>query len=384
MSGYNLSPHTYNAYDLAALYLKRAGLPNNNISRRMLAAWFMSESHRSGSQDIVVYNNNPLNYTTSGSNYHKFDGIGLHFANYAGTTAGADAWAAAINRPIYKPIKLAFQASDWAALGAALKHVPWGTSGTTYLGVYRSLTQQAISRKGFSEGTGANLDDGSGGSGSISQSPGYANPQQLGAWYKNGVPTVSFEEGHTLTQSDVEEITTKLRDAGWFDSGDPAATLFAVNSFREVMQGFVGKKWTPATIAAIGAATGTAAVKAGAAGGLTQTFQNIDNFFDPTKWGPRLFHILGIAVGIGFFAYGLKIVLSSAGVEGISSGGGGGTTVIEKQYPAFVEGSPAPQQRTQYRRRVRPPTDWSQVPNIDNTSTVPASATIAPLKAEPS
>lgn len=128
-SSYNLRPAVVDAYALADLYLKRAGLPNTRSNRIMLTAWFMAESARVGNKDIRVYNNNPLNITTSGSDYHKFSGIGLRFANYSSPEAGADAWYGLLRARYPRVLKAFENDSGYVELASAITASPWGTSG---------------------------------------------------------------------------------------------------------------------------------------------------------------------------------------------------------------------------------------------------------------
>ena len=128
-NSYNLRPEVVDAYDLAELYLKRTGLPNTRSNRVMLTAWFMAESARIGSRNIRVYNNNPLNITTSSSDYHKFAGIGLHFANYSDATAGADAWYGLLQRRYPRILSAFREDKGYLELAAAISASPWGTSG---------------------------------------------------------------------------------------------------------------------------------------------------------------------------------------------------------------------------------------------------------------
>lgn len=392
MSGYNLQPQTFNAYGLASLYLRTAGLPDTPRNRRILAAWFRAESAHVGQYGVLVYNNNPLNYTcTSCSNYHQFSGNNLKFVNYSGTTAGAQAWAAAINRPIYKPIKLAFQAQDWAAFQHALRAAPWGTSANTWKSSFNALPDNP----NLPQGLPNYADNSSYSSGSIGfQTPGgdTTPTKRLSAF--NGL--YSHEVDKTFTRQDALDLIAVLEKNGWFGPGGPASFV-AESVFIDILGRHVGEKWNQELLAKIAAETGVAAVNAGhnpvndipVIGPTVQLADRVNHLLDPANFGPNMFHIVGIALGFGLVFYGIRIIFRSAGVEGISSGntGGNSTTIIESEtrYPMVIkEGasespqieSPAP--RAPIRRRRTAPIEWGEV--RDNTGDIPASNTIAPLK----
>lgn len=127
----NLAPSTVNAQSLASTYLDAAGLPNTATNRSSLAAWFLAESaHGSTPGTIVVYNNNPLNITGTGSaGVHKFANNSLSFASYATPAEGAKAWASLLNaNSSYHPIIAALSNQNPTALASAVGKSPWGTS----------------------------------------------------------------------------------------------------------------------------------------------------------------------------------------------------------------------------------------------------------------
>jgi hypothetical protein len=73
----------------------------------------------------------------------------------------------------------------------------------------------------------------------------------LGAWYKNGIPTVVFPVGHILTQADVDDAVRKMQAAGWLDG----AFGFGDSLVRAAL--IPGRAWTPDYLRSIqGAVTG--------------------------------------------------------------------------------------------------------------------------------
>lgn len=321
-----------NAFDLAALYLTRAGLPNTWVNQRILAAWFMAESSRIGNTNINVHNNNPLNITTTSEAvpyhilYRGSTPIKLKFVSYGTAAEGADAWASLVQRK-YPGIWLGFKAQSPAAVIKAISKAPWGTSAKLVQSSYNSIPSSGTL------GDPNKID--------VLRDSRPPTPGPLGAWYINGVPTVTFQEGHTITAADVDTIAGELDKAGFFNSGDPIASALAIDQFKGILRGHIGEQWNNATLIKIGGETGTAAVAAGSAGGLSQALTNIDNFLDPTKMVPRFVHIGAILLGGIMVGYGFKILIGAAGASdssgsgvNISVGGGGGGGV--ERYPFII------------------------------------------------
>lgn len=381
MAGNNLAPRQFNAYGLASLYLRTAGLPDTSLNRRILAAWFMSESKRVGQTDILVYNNNPLNITCrSCSDYHQFNGIGLKFANYSGTTAGAQAWANLV-RGSYPGIYFALKAQDHGAFRSALAGGPphWGTNASTWGSVFNNLSSQMF------EGQYPNYGDSS----NLQQGP---PVPQLSAF--NGL--YSKPLGSTFTDQDVSAIMKILEDNHWFDANNPLgiiSTPIAEATFAGILNKHRGEAWTPELLAKLAAETGVAAVQAGntnpanAIPGV-QALNDLNATLGKLTNGANLFHVVAIALGFGLVFYGLKVIFRSANVEGISSGNSGGnsTTIIESEtrYPMVIKDeapqlpTPAPKPAIRRSRRSVPQSEWPEP--VDNTALNPASNTIAPLK----
>ena len=130
-----------NAFQLAGDYLNALGWPNNAVTRRVLAAWFMRESARvqGSTTDIWVVGNNPLNIScTSCSNYRLV--AGTHkIVVYDTPTQGLAAFNSLIHGsgPGYSGIVKAFAAphSDPATIIKAINNSGWVTGNTnSYIG----------------------------------------------------------------------------------------------------------------------------------------------------------------------------------------------------------------------------------------------------------
>lgn len=391
MAGTNLQPRQFNAYGLASLYLRTAGLPDTQLNRRILAAWFMAESKRVGSTDVLVYNNNPLNITcTQCTNYHQFNGIGLKFASYSGTTAGAEAWASLVRRK-YPGIYVALKAQDRGAFRSALAGGPphWGTNASTWSSVFNNLSSQLF------EGQYPNYADSSHytNNGGGFQTPGGDTTPALSAF--NG--QYSQPLGSTFTRQNALDLIATLEKNGWFGPGGPASFV-AESEFINILGNHVGEKWTPQLLAKIASETGVAAVTAGknpindlpVIGPTVQLADRLNHLLGPDTFGPNMFHIVGIVLGFGLIFYGIRVIFRSANVEGISAGNSGNSTTIiesETRYPMVIkEGAaespqlptPAPRPPVRRSRRSIPQSEWPEP--VDNTNLNPASNTIAPLK----
>lgn len=125
-----------NAYQLAGRWLDSLGWPNNATTRRVLAAWFMSESPRvSGSTtDIWVKGNNPLNITCRTCSNYWVAGGTHRIVIYNSETAGITAFNSLIHSggPGYSGIVSAFTHSpnDAAAQLHSINASGWVTGNT--------------------------------------------------------------------------------------------------------------------------------------------------------------------------------------------------------------------------------------------------------------
>jgi hypothetical protein len=258
--------------------------------------------------------------------------INLKFVSYSDPNAGADAWASLVKRR-YPGIDAGLKAQDPAATIVAIGKSPWGTSGATVRNVWNSIPGT------FQLGDYTNISGAKGDS--IAPEPG-----QLGAWYINGNPTVSFQQGHILTAGDVDTIANELDAAGFFNpSGNNPFQFFAgyvaKEDFKKILAAHVGEAWTPELLVKIGGETGTQAVQVGSLNGTVPALQNIANIFDPTKMVARFIHIGAIIAGGLMIAYGVKILVNAAGASepgggyAPSGGGGGGGTVVQR-YPFII------------------------------------------------
>lgn len=364
MAGYNLSGQTVDARDLAALYLTRAGLPNTKTTQLMLAAWFMSESHREGGFKIRVYNNNPLNITTSGSNYHKFDGIGLHFANYSSPAAGADAWANLLqSRKSYRMILKALRAQDPAGFVLAIRNSPWGTNSRLVKSTYQGIS-----------GENVKLGD----AGNVPNSP---NASFASATLISDNLTDEEKRQRALDLLTKAGITNL--DPSHVFTHDEAVKIGALYANPQLG----AKYWEGKTVADfVGSSIATGdANKDLPLNGLADALGSIGDILDPAKMVPRLVHIGAILLGAFMVGYGIKVMLGSSG----SIGGdiqGGGTNLVETRYPFIIEGGGSESPVSGPSALIKPPPVRRRTRNIeysdpiDNTASIPASNTIAPLK----
>lgn len=368
MAGYNLSGKQYNAFDLASLYLRTAGLPDTPLNRRILASWFMAESKRVGPSDIMVYNNNPLNYTcTTCTDYHQFGGNSLKFANYSSPAAGASAWANAIHRPIYAPINAAFKAQDWAGLAYALRTTPWGTSPMTFTNVFKSTP------KDLSTGADLGTIGGHGAGGSWDPTGGSPITTML----KRYIADHGIDPNSQITEGEWNNFLAWEQEQTGIDiSGEFPYSKFQGMTWSDAIGGF-SKFGVP------NPSTNPLDTIAGA-------LNNLSFWTDPAKGADRLFHIVGLLAGAAVFWLGLKTVLNSADVTGEGGGdvivenAGGGSEKVVERYPVIIDkgdvptvASPPPAQRMiRRRRKTSSPTQFDEY--IDNTAEIPASETFAP------
>lgn len=327
-----------NALDLAALYLRQAGLPDNIITERMLAAWFMAESQRVGGSYIMVYNNNPLNIRpeSSSQDYHHLYRINKDgtkrdlgkFASYGGTTAGAQAWNDFLTRNGYKGIITAFRHADPVALHSASAWLnssgnAWGTSANTFYSVYTGLVASGA------KGTGQNLDDGSqfngiNGSGSVGGYHG-GNTGMFGLFYMNGKPIIYYPVGKPLDQQMITDIVNTLDSSGFVPSADPISRAAALSHIRRILMNHEGEPWGPTLGAELAAEISGSAIASGnqVSDAISAVIPNPLNDINKTlgdavskltnsnDW----FHLGMIVAGGVLFFLGLRITLKSVGQE---------------------------------------------------------------------
>jgi hypothetical protein len=331
-AGYNLNPNTYDVFQLASLYLRTAGLPDTPTNRRLLAGWFWAESAHSGQTGVVAYNNNPLNITTSGSNFHTFANNSLHFANYATPQEGAQAWTNLVNsNPGYRGIVTALRVQDTPqAFSSAIGHSPWGTSSSGVLSAvyYMQHFTADLSGTPLLNGT--------------PYSPNYS--VTFGNASNTAQPIVeTFATGTTITQDFISGLAQDLLNKGAFGGTtaqgdfnpvDNAVAGTAKGVFIAAMQPLIGMKWGPSVNAPLG-------------GYITQAAQNQPkapsgpdlttiNSFITNLNSNNFLHIGAIAAGAVMVFFGLRILLAQAGVS--TSGGqqGGTNTTVVRQYPVIM------------------------------------------------
>lgn len=337
-----------NAFDLASLYLRTAGFPDTKINRRILAAWFMAESKRVGKYDIIVYNNNPFNIRpdTANAPYHHLyrynkDGTKTDlgkFASYSGTTAGAQAWADFVRRNKYNGVIWALKNQDAAALNfKRADGKSWGTSFNLYWSIYKGF---ASSSPNYS-GTGTDLGDSSKyvagqpidaitASASGTDNTGsytYILAQELEKYRAD--KNISKDSPVTLAQlQDFYTVWLPANDPGFFSKypGIEKNLIILINWTKQNGDGW--STWKSLTD--VPAQTDTNVPS-------TDPLAQIASFFDPSKWPARGIHILAILTGGIMVFVGMKIIISNAGVDGVSAGAGGATTIIKQRYPAIID-----------------------------------------------
>lgn len=399
-----------NAFDLASLYLRTAGLPDTQLNRRMLAAWFMAESKRVGKTDIIVYNNNPLNIRPEGSNqpYHTFTGVPGKFASYSGTTAGAQAWAEFLKRNKYNGIISAFKYSDVQAMRAALAGKPhWGTGANLYYSVFKELPADGS--------TGTNLGD-------SSSFKGINDSGSIDATLASDTSTTQdylatmFEQYRKENGIDPNSKVTQAQFDNFITAWLPQKNAALATALQEGTGTSGGGFWAQMTRNALANGV-TWAELTKAHNAYSSPYENaakapdplaaIGNFFDPAKWPARMLHIGAILAGTGMVFYGLKIIISNAGVDGVSAGANSAHTIVRERYPAIIDSSEVddesddlvedaekvvekPVQRARRTSRANKPSDAEQAELLrmsrdaqnENKGNASRSRTEAPLKSE--
>jgi hypothetical protein len=322
----NLNGVRTNAFDLAGLYLRTAGLPDTPTTRRMLAAWFMAESSRvSGSRtDIIVYNNNPLNirHTTWPGDrpQHDFSG-NPNFASYSTPLKGAQAWKDYMNWGAgrwssYKGILTALKVQEPAAFVKAITSSPWGTAGGL---VGRILPGLPVN--------GSTNNPIPGAYGSSTPNATTANYDPNAALARLKAAGVSTDPNHVLTEEDLQKI---FRFIYW--EGDKNANIdFNTNPlYLALKNAYLGK-------------TVNDFIQSGdkpidtSAGFWQPLYDLVRGAFDPEVW----LHAGAMVVGALMIGWGLKTVLSGIDVVGpprvaVTSGGGGGGESIVERYPVII------------------------------------------------
>lgn len=335
-ASYNLKAQQYDVFNLASLYLRTAGFPDTPTNRRLMAAWFWSESQHAGNTGVTAYNNNPLNITTSGSNYHQFAGNTLKFANYATPQEGAQAWSSLLaSNPRYLGIMTALRNQDYALFPSAVGGSPWGTSGSTVKSSYNYFQHFATDATG-------NIN---------TQTWAAANANQGAPLTFGQYTNISYPTGTVITQKMLNDIASSLWQQGAFGTTDPtnltgyATSAKAEAVFQGDMQQYLGKVWNTQTLAAMGQSVPAAGVASDKANPLqVPDLTGINNFFGSLSKNNVLFAAL-IPAGAILMFYGLHMITSAAGVTGKKSNGGGSgsTTVIQtRQYPVLVPKPSAP------------------------------------------
>ena len=333
--GYNLNPQVNDAFSLASLYLRTAGLPDTKLNRQMLAGWFWAESAHSGTQGVVVYNNNPLNITVSGSNpnYHLFSNNSLHFGNYADPTAGAQAWANLLNsNHSYAGIITAFRISDYRAFPSIVGKSPWGTSSGGVANGYNYMSKLA------GDATHA-LPTG----GVIGKQMPKDNSVVFHFFSTSGAPVdITYPIGTKIDQQFIVDLTNRLNSAGVF-GGIPAGDLNPVNdlvrgaaydAFKASLQPLIGTTVQKDTVGKFGDKI-TAAAGSQPGTNIFPDISGISGFFSNLNKS-NVLHVAAIPAGAVLLFFGARIMLGSAGV-GTQPQGGGGTTIIKQRaYPVIV------------------------------------------------
>ena len=295
-----------NAFVLADKYLKALGWPSTPTTRRVLAAWFMSESPRvSGSStDIYVRGNNPLNITCRTCSNYWLSGGGSHkVVIFPSETAGIQAYKSLISGggPGYSNIVRAFntQPNNGTALVSSINQSGWVTgktnsyinsSGNFLARVYNSLGNQDIPAGGT--GTGTSKD-----------------PQNTDICAWGGL--VCFPNGKIITEADVNTIIAKLDAADFWNTipgSNPTGTpldkvgqTLARNTLRDtLMVTLVGKPWNDANIKASGSSIHKAADEANSGPSI------VLNVFGGIAG--KAVAVGALFVGVGLFGFGLYLV----------------------------------------------------------------------------
>jgi hypothetical protein len=399
----------YNAFDLADTFLKAGGYNNNKVTRAMLAAWFMAESSRNGAQGINVHNNNPLNITTPNSsdpNFHFIygkngtplkmaNGQPFHYKSYATVAEGAAAWANLMNSTKYAGIKTALNAGDPVMFVSAISRSPWGSSGSLVGRIYNGFGNVS------NLGTGVSVPGTTGSVSGDTPFGGGTNPSlgeqgagtPLGAFYKNGVPLVTYPQGTILTDKMVTDIM--LQANSMFDSNSSwfldnfISSEQAKNTFHDLLMKHVGEPWTPLLIMELSGESGVAAVQAGASTPFDKITKTLGDVLAPGEWPQRLFRGGVMIAGVLMMWRGIALMLSSANVAGISAGGGGGSgnssSVIIETFDDADEGEEAVgeavEEMASTPRRTRKPKGPAEYEDVvDNSQRNPTSSTFAPRK----
>lgn len=325
-ASYNLQPGTYDVFELASLYLRTAGFPDTALNRRILAAWFWSESQHSGKKGIVAYNNNPLNITTSSTNYHKFSGNSLHFANYATPQEGAVAWNNLLHaNPGYRGIITALSIQDSAAFPSAVGKSPWGTNGKTITSSFWYMQHQSADVTGtltdsFPKTTPSDF------------TINFGNATNPGT----GIPE-TFSTTTVITADFVKNLGNDLYTKGAFGN-DYVTANAAKMAFEKAMLPLIGQTWGAAIQGPLAQYIGAEATSQGANSNIIPDITGINAFFTGLSKS-NVLHVAAIPAGAILLFFGMRLMLSQAGVGTDAGTGGGGrnTTLIQtRSYPVFM------------------------------------------------
>jgi hypothetical protein len=314
---------------------------------------------------IMVYNNNPLNITTSGSDYHQFGGNRLHFANYSGSSAGADAWFSLLSRKTsYRGIITALKAEDPTGLASAVGRSPWGTSTAGILGVMR--------RMGMDLSTGTNVGDGTAGAANNGKT---VFQNELTKWLEQN----NIAANSAVTQKQYDAFLVYLKGVTGIDiSGEPNIIALGKSS--------VGKPWTE-LIGKTDKMDGTPSTDP--ITGIATALQSFADFFtDPARNTARFVHVGAIVAGGLAVGFGVYLMIKGASAGGLSAGGSGGGNItvyedfgedeIKDVEEEVTQETPAPKPPPKRTTKPRGPVEYDEP--IDNTANNPGSNTFAPRR----
>jgi len=312
---------TINAFVLADEYLKYLGWPSTPVTRRVMAAWFMRESSRSG-DNINVVGNNPLNIScTTCSNYRAvFDSKGrIHkIVVFSTPQQGMAAFKTLINGsgPGYAGIVKAFKASPNAAgpIILAINQSGWVT-GTTNSYVSNGKSTLADTYNGLIlGGSGDPISTAYDTSHPPSDTSSSSTSTTLTAF--NGL--VTFPRDKILTQADVDSIYKKLLAAGWF-GGDPTQAVAGKIFYDAMSKTLVGKPWNDTTLAALTKQTGIDASQATPSVNSPGINVVVDVFGA----------LAGKAVAVAAILLGVGLVVGGAVLIAKDVYSGGGTSMVD-------------------------------------------------------
>lgn len=338
-----------NAYDLASLYLRTAGLPDTARNRHILASWFKSESSHKGDM-IHVNNNNPLFITSpSKSNPYFYiykngkplltsAGTPWRYRSYSDASTGATAWSNLLqSHGSYNAIYYALKHQDAVAFGSALNKSGWGTNASTWRSNYKATTDAG--------GTGSNVNNPIGNA-TLTSANADTYATDVGFLFdSDGKAVISFPLNATFDRNMADQIMGEYEKMVNADPNnyDPLSKALALDELRRILYKHADnkEKVTPELVAKIAVESNIAAFNAGRGnlnilpGPLGDIANTLNEAINPEKWVSRGVHLAACLAG-GFLIWkGVRLMIDEATDKRDRQ-----TVIVEGgRYPAFVEDS---------------------------------------------